>query len=403
MAPRLRQRVVDPPFGIGLPSWVADTAFDLDYHLRLVSLADAGDTDAMLAFAAEIFSAPLDPMRPLWEAHLLEGLEGGRAALLLKLHHSLLDGAGSVALFDGLTQARRDEPIRIPRSSGKAKQRPAVSVAETARALAGLLAGLADPVQVRRLVRGVAGMLGEVGRASESAPWHAGGSGLGRRLAMLDADLTRLQRIRRRLDATLNDVVLTAVAGALGGYEELGRRGPRELQCMVPMSLRDRDDRHTLGNRVGGFTVGLPIRERSAAARLAHIQAQTRRAKSDGHASAFKAMMQAAAYVPPVLFRAAGQLVSGKLHLLCSNVPGPAAVRYLAGARIESVHPFAPVMRGTPLSIALMSYAGRVGFGIDSDPTEIPDPQRIATLLERELSALDRAPRTHPARVALRA
>lgn len=396
LAPRLQQRIVDPPFGIGLPSWVGDAGFDLDYHLRVVSLTDDGDAPALLALAGEIFSAPLDPMRPLWEAHVIEGLEGGRAALLLKMHHSLLDGAGSVALFDGLTQAHRGEAIRVPRG-GRARlgtpPRPPASLADTLRAAADLLSGLADPAQLRRLARGLAGMLGDVGRASESAPWHAGGSGVGRRLAVLEVDLGRLQRLRQRLGATLNDVVLAAVAGALGAYEHLGRRGPRELQCMVPMSLRDQQERAALGNRVGGFTVGLPIRERGAAARLAHIQAQTRRAKSDGHAAAFKAMMQAAAYVPPVLFRAAGQLVSGKLHLLCSNVPGPPTPRYLAGARIEAVHPFAPVMRGTPLSIALMSYAGRVGFGIDSDPAEIPDPERIAALLERELTALERAAR----------
>lgn len=395
IAPRLQQRVVDPPFGIGLPSWVADAPFDLDYHLRMVSLPDVGGTEALLAMAAELFSAPLDPMRPLWEGHLIEGLDGGGAAFFLKLHHSLLDGAGSVALFDGLTQAHRDDAVRVPRGGGGAARlgatsRPPASVADAVRAVGGVLSALADPEQVRRLARGLVGMLGDVGRASESAPWHATGSGLGRRLAMLEVDLRRLQRIRQRLDATLNDVVLVAVAGALGAYEQLGRRGPRELQCMVPMSLRDRDDRNSLGNRVGGFTVSLPIRERSAAARLAHIQAQTRRAKSDGHASAFKAMMQAAAYVPPVLFRAAGQFVSGKLHLLCSNVPGPGTVRYLAGARIESVHPFAPVMSGTPLSIALMSYAGRIGFGIDADPTEIPDPERIAALIERELTSLER-------------
>jgi WS/DGAT/MGAT family acyltransferase len=392
LAPRLRQRVVDPPLGIGLPSWVSDASFDLDYHLRIVSLGEGAGAPAMLAHAAELFSAPLDPMRPLWEAHLFEECDGGRAALFLKLHHSLLDGAGSIVLFDGLTQARRDDPIRVPRRAGArdAAVRQPATLASAVRDLAGLLTGLANPVQVGRLVRSVAGMLADVGRASESAAWHGGGSGVARRLATLVVELARLRHIGRRLDATLNDVVLTAVAGALGAYEELGRRGPRELQCMVPMSLRNHEDRQALGNRVGGFTVSLPIREPNATARLARIQAQTRRAKSDGHAAAFKAMMQAAAYVPPVLFRAAGQLVSGKLHLLCSNVPGPPTPRYLAGARIESVHPFAPVMRGTPLSIALMSYAGQVGFGIDSDPVELPDPERIAMLLQREFAALDR-------------
>ena len=405
LAPRLRQCVVDPPFGFGLPSWVADAEFDLDYHLRVVALSDDTDLAALLALSSEIFSAPLDHLRPLWEAHVIEGLDGGRAALLLKLHHSLLDGAGSVALFDGLTQARRSDAIRVPRSGGArlgVPPRAAPGAGDTLRAVANALASLADPAQARRLARGLAGVLGEIGRVSETPPWHGEGAGIGRRLAILDLDMGRLQRIKAALGATLNDIVLTAVAGALAGYEDLGRRGPRELQCMVPMSLRSRDESAALGNRVGGFTVSLPIRAATPAARLARIRAQTTRAKSDGHGSAFKTMMQAAAYVPPVLFRLAGQLISGKLHLLCSNVPGPPVTRYLAGARIEGVHPFAPVIGGTPLAIALMSYAGRLCVGIDSDPAEIPDPERLAALIAAQLKEMERkTPR--PRRQARRA
>jgi WS/DGAT/MGAT family acyltransferase len=392
LAPRLRQRVVDPPLGLGLPSWVDDAAFELDYHLRAVALAEPRPA-ALLGLAGELFAAPLDHLRPLWEAHLIEGLAGGRAALLLKLHHAVLDGAGSVALFDGLTQARRGDAARVPRGSAARlgqPARPPAGVLDGARALADLIAGLVDPSRAGRLARGVAGMLGELGRAGETPAWHNRGSGVGRRLAVLELDLGQLLAIRAALGATLNDVVLTAVAGALAAYHAGARGGPRDLQCMVPMSVRGRDERRDLGNRVGGFTVALPLRAATPAARLARIRAQTTRAKSDGHGIGLSALMQAAAYVPPALFRAAGQLVNGRVHLICSNVPGPPRARFLAGARIEAVHPFAPVMRGTPLSIALMSYADRLCIGIDSDPAEIPDPGRIATLLGREVRGLAR-------------
>lgn len=392
LAPRLHQRVVDPPLGIGLPSWVDDDAFDLDYHLRVVALSEATDTAALLALCGEILSAPLDHLRPLWEAHVIEGLDDGGAALFLKLHHSLLDGAGAMALFDGLTQARRGDAIRVPRVARLGvPARGAPAAGDVWQMVAGVLRGLADPEQARRLARGLVGLLGELGRVSETPAWHDAGPGIGRRLAIVELEMARLQRLKAALGATLNDVVLAAVAGALAEYEDLGRRGPRELQCMVPMSLRSRDEHAALGNRVGGFTVSLPIGAASPTARLARIRAQTTRAKSDGHGSAFKTMMQAAAYVPPALFRAAGGLVSGKLHLLCSNVPGPPLARYLAGARIEGVHPFAPVIRGTPLAIALMSYAGRLCVGIDSDPAEIPDPDRLAALLASAMRKLERA------------
>jgi WS/DGAT/MGAT family acyltransferase len=393
LAPRLRQRVVEPPLGIGLPSWVPDAAFDLDYHLRIVALSEHTDAAALLALAGEIFSAPLDHMRPLWEAHVFENLDDGRAAFFLKLHHSLLDGAGAVALFDGLTQARRGDAIRVPRRGGPRLGTPASAGARRGdiwASITGVVRALGDPEQARRLARALAGMLGEIGRMGEMPAWHGAGPGIGRRLAILDLDLARLRRVKDGLGATLNDVVLTAVAGALAGYEDAGRRGPRELQCVVPMSLRGGDEGRALGNSVGGFTVALPIGAGSPAARLARIRAQTTRAKSDGHGSAFKAMMQAAAYVPPALLRAAGQVVGGKLHLLCSNVPGPPMTRYLAGARIETVHPFAPVIRGTPLAIALISYGDRLCLGIDSDPAEIPDPERIAALIAGEVRRLER-------------
>ncbi len=395
LAPRLRQRVVEPPLGLGLPAWVPDEAFDLDYHLRVVELPGARPA-ALLRYTSELFSAPLDHLRPLWEAHLIAHLAGGRAALFLKLHHALLDGAGSVALFDGLTQARRNEPIRqppAPRLGVAAPASPPLPV-RLAGSAAAAIGALLDPAAAlgaaQQLARGARGLLSELRDSNGTHPWHGDAPGIGRRLAVATVDLERLRRIRTRLGVTINDVVLTAVAGALASYERDTRGLPEALQCMVPMSLRTAEERGTLGNRVGGFSVALPLRARSIDRRLAAIRAQTHRAKSDGHGATYGLLMQLAAYAPPLLFRAGAQLAAGKVHLICTNVPGPPARRYLAGARIEAVHPFAPVLRGTPLAIALMSYAGTVGIGVDSDPAAIPDPERVARLLEREVTALER-------------
>jgi hypothetical protein len=113
--PRLRQRVVTPLLGMGMPAWEADGGFDLDYHLRHVVLPAPGSWRQLLEFSGELFSAPLDHLRPLWEAHLIEGLADRRAALLLKLHHAVMDGVGSIALFEALTQARRGDGVARPR------------------------------------------------------------------------------------------------------------------------------------------------------------------------------------------------------------------------------------------------------------------------------------------------
>lgn len=400
LAPRLRQRVVEPPLGLGLPVWAADDDFDLDYHLRIVELPGATEA-VLLRYASEIFSAPLDHMRPLWEAHVVEHLAGGRAALFLKLHHAVLDGAGSVALFDGLTQARRRDPIRMPEAAKLGVPVAPPAAVRLARDAATMVGALIDPGAavdgLRRLARGAGGLLAELRASNGTHAWHGDASGIGRRLAVASVDMARLRRLKAALGATINDVVLTAVAGALTTYERGTRGVPEALQCMVPMSLRTTEERASLGNRVGGFTVALPLRLRGIGPRLAAIAAQTTRAKSDGHGFAYHALMQAAAYVPPLLFRAAAQRTEGKVHLICTNVPGPPVRRYFAGARIEAVHPFAPVMRGTPLSIALMSYGGTLGIGVDSDPAAIPDPARVARLLEREFTAIERYARQRKA------
>jgi len=152
---------------------------------------------------------------------------------------------------------------------------------------------------------------------------------------------------------------------------------------MVPMSLRQSEDRHALGNRVGAFNVALPVGEPDALLRLARIQGQTGAAKSDRRGAAWPLMMRVLASMPGFAYRLLAQMVTGRVNLICTNIPGPPVPRYLAGAKIDAMYPFAPVALGTPLSVALMSYGDSYGVGIDTDPAAIPDPE----LLTRYLAA----------------
>ncbi len=406
--PRLRQCVTEPSFGVGMPTWRQDTEFDLDYHFREVLLPPPATEARLLAFVSEVFSAPLDHLRPLWEAHLVGGLEGGRAALFMKLHHAVLDGVGSNALFDALSQARRADPVApVPR-----RARPAVSdTTPPARLLRGAAAAasalgqaLGDPAdalrQLGKLARGLGGLAAEVA-ASSAAPAGAPGSGIGRHLATVALPLARLRPIKVRLDCTLNDLVLTLVSGAIGRYQR--RRGVRveRVTCLVPVNLRRVEERADLGNRVGGFPVELPVGEPDARVRLAAIQAQTRVAKRDGHGSATQLLMQASALLPAAVFRGIAHQMAGRTQLICSNVPGPPKQRFLAGARIDLVFPFAPMMFGTPLAIALVSYGPTLGVGLATDPTVLADPERLAEALQVEMDALDMPPpRRRPRRTS---
>lgn len=404
--PRLRQRVIETPLRLGLPEWEDDPQFDLDYHVRDVVLPAPSSERHLFDFLGPLFAAPLDPLRPLWEAYLIEGLEGGRAAGFFKVHHCVMDGVGSVAGFDALTQLHRDDPIHIPRSAKSQPPRTSAArgtqllrdaageVVENAAALIRLgVATLRDPGSTLdtsvRAVRGIAGMLRDMTQSAVHDPLADPGTGIGRRLDGVTLSLPRLRRIKDALGVTLNDLVLAAVTGAVGRYHKHRGVHVDELHCMVPMSLRLPEERNALGNRVGMLNVTLPVGEPDPRRRLERICAQTAAGKSDRRGAAYPFLMRALAFTPGFVFRILAQSTTGRINLICTNVPGPREQRYFAGAAVEGIFPFAPVAVGTPLSIALLSYADTYGIGIATDPAAIPDPERLHRYLEEACRELE--------------
>jgi diacylglycerol O-acyltransferase len=399
--PRLQQRVHEPLLPIGLPYWGDDPHFDLDYHLRPSILPSGASERALLDFASAAFATPLDTLRPLWEGHLVEGLDGGRAALLLKLHHSILDGASAVALFDALTQAGRSDPVRIarpPRTSRTSAAPTALTLAGDAlRGLANVggtvagavLAPLATADALRRAARRARGIITDLDMLPAVDPLAARCTGVGRRLDAVTLSLSQLRRLKLALGISLNDLLLTIVAGAIGRYHQQHHLRVSEVACVVPTNLRQEQTNGTLGNRVGAFHVRLPIGERDLLRRLELIHRQTVPAKAGRQGATYGALLQAVAVIPAAAFRAMTRLVEGRVHLICSNVPGPPQQRYLAGAKIDTVFPFAPVLLGIPLSIALVSYGDTCGIGIDADPAAIPDPELLGCYLREEVQRVE--------------
>ncbi len=402
---RLRQRVVESALPLGLPRWEEDPLFELDYHVRSVALPPPATERSLLTFASSVFATPLDHLRPLWEAYLVTGLANGGAALFLKLHHSVMDGVGAIALFDAMTQARRGDRIAIPRppqSVVAPKSGLPSRALEVAASAATLLAGvsragvraIASPgpaiEEVARGVNRIRGLLRDIAAPSAANPLTARSSGIGRRLAMTTFSLPRLLRVKNALGVPLNDLVLAAVAGALGRYYNHCGRPIDAVQCMVPMSLRRQHESHTLGNRVGAFNIRLPVGERDALVRLREIRDQTGTAKSNRQGVLYHSLMQTVSVIPAAVFRLVAQNASGRVQLICSNVPGPTMRRYLAGSAIIGAHPFAPVMLGTALSIALLSYGDSYCVGIDADPGVMPDPDRLRRYLEAAMTEMER-------------
>jgi WS/DGAT/MGAT family acyltransferase len=409
LVPRLRQRVVEAPLHLGLPEWIEDPHFDRSYHLRHISLPDPGGERELLDLVAALFATPLDRQRPLWEATWIDGLAGGRSAFLIKLHHAVVDGVGSAAILDALTTTEPGAgPRRIPRARPARVAPPPSAVARLAalaldqargsarlagRALGVPLEVIANPREsieaALRVARGLRGMVADVARPVAHDPLAVPGSGLSRRLDISEVSIERLRKIKSPLGVTINDVVLAALTGALRAYHHERRVHADELSCLVPMNLRGRDERDALGNRVGMFTIALPVGEKQMARRLARIVEQTRAAKLDRRGAAAPLLVEALTLLPGAVLRLFARGAVGRVNVACTNVPGTRHPRWMAGARIESIHPFASVVEGTPLVMALLSYAGKMEIGIDTDPEAIPDPHRIAALFGAALDELE--------------
>lgn len=404
--PRLRQRVMENPLGLGLPRWQDDPSFDLEYHAREVRLPEPATERHLLDFAGSVFATPLDPMRPLWEAYLIEGLHGGRAACFFKVHHAVVDGVGSVAVFDAFTQSRRTERVRVPRQRAPQPPGSGAGIAGEARAaIESAVAGFGTAAaaaahaalrpgevigEVGRAVRGVRGLINDLTIASTEDPLARTSTGIGRRLDAMTLSLPRLLHIKDALDATLNDVVLSAVAGAVGRYHAERKAPVAELHCMVPTSLRESRERHALGNRVGAFNVALPVGEPDPLERLARIQSQCHAAKRDRRGAVYPWLAGVLTVMPAIVYRLLAQSATRQINLICTNMPGPPVERYLAGARVDAIIPFAPVALGVPLSVALMSYGDTYGIGIDTDPAAIPDPESLHRHLTAAVAEIER-------------
>jgi len=410
LVPRLHQRVLEAPFGLGLPEWIDDPHMDLGYHLRHVALPAPGTRRHLLELVAKLIATPLDRERPLWESYWIDGLDDGRAAYLIKMHHSVVDGVGSLAILNAITQAGPDDDVLSVQGAGRraAAGEPGLLdrlgrlAVDQVRAAAELARSGIDTVgrlvreprnalaDLDRTARGLRGMADDLLQPAVVDPLARASAGLSRRLDVAELPLERLRKIKAPLGVTINDVVLTAFAGALGSYHRERHAGVERLNCMVPMNLRTRSERDGLGNRVGVFNVRLPIGEQRTDARLRDIVAQTRAAKEDQRGAAYPALAGVLPLVPTPAYRWFARQSLGKVNVVCTNVPGVPERRFMAGAAVEAIYPFASPVEGTPVILALLSYAGTLHLGLDSDPEAVPDPEHLTELIEQEIVVMER-------------
>lgn len=416
--PRYRQRVIDVPGHIANPVWADDRSFDISYHVRRSGLPRPG-TDAQLEeFVARIASRPLDPLRPLWEAYLVEGLEHGRFAIVTKTHQALVDGVHAIDLGQLIVTGDPDEDIAATDHAG---WRPAPEPSAAGLVAGAVLELVRRPTQAVETLRGgiddvratgarVLGALGAVAstlarasaRPAPASPLNVEVSGA-RRFVMVGTDLADYRTVRSRLmkgrfaeDVTVNDVVLATIAGALRTW--LLTRGEAvnaatTVRAMVPVSVAGPDDAET--DVVGGLKacfIDLPVGEPGASMRLHQIAFAMRQQMEAGQAIGADTLSSIGGFAPPTLHALGARLggaVSRRLYnLVITNVPGPQHALYAAGATLLSTYPVMPLSHGQGLAVGLTSYDGGVYYGLLADRDSIPDADVLGQCLADSLTEL---------------
>ncbi len=407
LVPRYRQRLIEPPLGLGNPVWIDDHDFDLSFHLRHASLPRPGTMDQLTDYATRILSRQLDRERPLWELYCIEGLEEGRFALLAKSHHALIDGLAGMDIATVLLDLSPDggdelpdpepwDPAPAPSQAALAVGTAAHLAATPGALVASARRAASAPWAVARraldLGRGVASVTREsVARPPPRSMLNAA-PGPHRRLVLEQLPLDDVKRIKDTFRTTVNDVVLALVADATGRY--LRGRGVRTdglwLRAMVPVSTRSASEEHALGNRVIAAFVDLPMFEMDPVERLHVCHDAMAEVKTSHHAVGAGFLVELTGFAPPTLHAMAARVgARGRLfNFLVTNVPGPQVPVYCLGSRLQGAYPFTPLAANQSYSVGLISTDGQLNVGVTADYAALPDVGRVAGLLRAGLEEL---------------
>lgn len=411
LVPRYRQKVRFVPGRLARPVWVDDEDFDITYHVRRSALPKPGTEIELDELVGRLISRPLDRSRPLWEVYVIEGLTGGRVALVNKTHHAIMDRIGAVdvaaAILD-VTKHSRDLPEQpwIPNPAPG-------DIDLVVDAISDLTARPSEMVDVARLFAQDAGavmgkVLGAAGHALEMV-WHTvrpaprsplndAKSGL-RRFASVRADLADFKQVRRAHGGSINDVVIAVITGALRSW--LLSRGEAvtattSLRAMVPVSVAAGPGEDS--GSVASYLVDLPIAEPNPAMRLHQVSFAMGPHVDSGQQVAADALVELGRFAPPTLHalgaRVAGQLSRRTYNLLITNVPGPQVPLYAAGYPVVAMYPVAPLTVGHALAVSCTSYNGGVFFGVTADREAVPDVEEFAAQIAE---AVDEIRSTAPA------
>lgn len=409
--PRLRQRVVRDPLGIAPPRWEIDPHFDPSFHLRKLHLGPGGDLRALLDLAEPIAMQAFDKDRPLWEFYLVDGLEGGKAGVIMKLHHAVSDGVGLVNMTKSMVDkgpgqpgtpraARRLTDLETPAPASMTDlvrdglaHRMRVARENTRRFLGGASALVGDFLSSpRETVEQARDMVGSVGRLLEpiSEPKSPVMTERGMALALgcFMVPLAEVKQTARAMGGSVNDVFVTAISGGLRRYHEHFGAEVDELHMMMPINLRSTDEAgRKAGNQFAPARFLVPVGIEDPLERMEEIQTRIRAQRQEGALGYLEDITRVLNALPGPLTDAVMADMTTSLDFVTSNVPGPRRATWTAGAKIEHMFPFGPPA-GAAVNVTLFSYEGQCHIGVNADRAAVTEPELLRECLEKSFVEL---------------
>jgi diacylglycerol O-acyltransferase len=404
LVPRYRQKVRMVPFQLGRPVWVDDPHFQILYHIRHTAVPSPGTEEQLRNLAGRVLAQRLDRSKPLWEAWVVEGLKGGRWALINKVHHCMVDGRSGTDLMSVIfdTTPEYAEPVTErwmpedePSTVDVLANALVDSVVQPVQRLRGLPALARAPLPQGMSLRDVGRSISMTvdtlrGRTADLN----GPIGPHRRWSWAKSSLGDIKEIRKVLPGTVNDVVLAVITS---GFRELllergGELHGRVVRTLVPVSVRSENERGTLNNRVSGMFPDLPVGVADPVQRLEMIRKQLDGLKESKMAVGGDSLIQMSGFAPPMLMalgtRLASRLPQNTINTVTTNVPGPQVPLYVIGRQMIECYPYVPIMGSVRISIAIFSYLGGLTFGVTGDYDTTPDIEVLARGIENGIQEL---------------
>ncbi|MEP9363956.1 wax ester/triacylglycerol synthase family O-acyltransferase [Nocardioides sp. CN2-186] len=405
--PRYRQRVQSVPGRMANPVWVDDEHFDIGYHVRRSALPRPGSLDQLRELVSRIVSRPLDRSRPLWEIYVVEGLADGQVALLSKSHLVLVDGIETVDLTQGLLDTSPDaKHLGVDEWRPRRSPSPFALMAGAAKDSVTDVDTVTDTIRTTTgsVLRGFAGAARTTGRVAGALANHTprsdspiiGPLSQQRRVVAVRTELADYRKVREAHGGSVNDVVLATITGGLRAWlmtRGESMRGVRRVRALVPVSVIDDELEPTsLGSQIASHFVDLPVWEASPVVRLHQVSYSFLAHQETGRGVSASRLAAMSGFAPAT-FHALGSRVAaderGRGYGLCvTNVPGPQAPLYAAGAQMIATYPVPPLFEGHPLAIGVTSYNGSVYYGITADRDMLPDADLLGPCFRESLDEL---------------